>query len=35
MIDCFDGLVVNWSVGTRPDVELVNTMLDAYRDYRG
>lgn len=29
MIDCFDGLVVNWSIGTRPDAELVNTMLDA------
>lgn len=29
MIDCFDGLVVSWSVGTRPDAELVNTMLDA------
>ena len=29
MIDCFDGLVVSWSTGTRPDAELVNTMLDA------
>ena len=29
MIDCFDGRVVSWSVGTRPDAELVNTMLDA------
>lgn len=29
MIDCFDGLVVSWSLGTRPDAELVNTMLDA------
>jgi len=29
LIDCFDGLVVSWSIGTRPDVELVNTMLDA------
>ena len=28
MIDCFDGLVVSWSIGTRPDAELVNTMLD-------
>jgi transposase InsO family protein len=28
-IDCFDGLVVSWSIGTRPDAELVNTMLDA------
>ena len=29
MIDCFDGLVVSCSIGTRPDAELVNTMLDA------
>jgi len=29
MIDCFDGLVVSWSISTRPDAELVNTMLDA------
>ena len=29
IIDCFDGLVVSWSIGTRPDAELVNTMLDA------
>lgn len=29
LIDCFDGLVVSWSIGTRPDAELVNTMLDA------
>jgi transposase InsO family protein len=28
MIDCFDGMVVSWSLGTRPDAELVNTMLD-------
>lgn len=28
MIDCFDGLVVSWSLGTSPDAELVNTMLD-------
>lgn len=28
VIDCFDGLVVSWSVGTRPDADLVNTMLD-------
>ena len=28
MIDCFDGLVVSWSIGTRPDADLVNTMLD-------
>ena len=29
MIDCFDGMVVSWSIGTRQDAELVNTMLDA------
>jgi transposase InsO family protein len=29
MIDCFDGMVVSWSIGTRADADLVNTMLDA------
>ena len=29
MIDCFDGLVVSWTIGTRPDSGLVNTMSDA------
>ena len=29
MIDCFDGMVVSWSISTRPDADLVNTMLDA------
>ncbi|OYR08589.1 integrase core domain protein [Brucella grignonensis] len=29
IIDCFDGLVISWSIGTRPDAELVNSMLDA------
>lgn len=29
MIDCFDGLVVSWTLGTRPDSDLVDTMLDA------
>ena len=28
MIDCFDGLVVSWTIGIRPDAQLVNTMLD-------
>ncbi len=32
MIDCFDGLVVSWTLGTRPDSELVNTLLDAAID---
>jgi len=29
MIDCFDGMVVSWTIGTSPDADLVNTMLDA------
>ena len=29
IIDCFDDLVVSWTIGMRPDAELVNTMLDA------
>ena len=29
IIDCFDGLVVSWSIGKRPTAELVNCMLDA------
>ena len=29
IIDCFDGLVISWTIGTHPDAELVNTMLDA------
>lgn len=32
MIDCFDGMVVSWSISTRPDADLVNTMLDAAID---
>lgn len=28
IIDCFDGLVVSWTIGTSPNAELVNTMLD-------
>ncbi|MTI95514.1 MAG: IS3 family transposase [Firmicutes bacterium] len=28
IIDCFDGLVVSWTIGTSPDAELVNTMLE-------
>ena len=34
MIDCFDGMVVSWSIGTRPDAELVNTMLVSVRPSR-
>jgi len=29
MIDCFDGMVVSWSIGASPNANLVNTMLDA------
>lgn len=29
MIDCFDGMVVSWSINTRPNAELVNTISDA------
>jgi putative transposase len=32
MIDCFDGMVVSWSISTRPDADLVNTMLDSAID---
>ena len=32
MIDCFDGMVVSWSIGTSPNGEFVNTMLDAAID---
>jgi transposase InsO family protein len=28
IVDCFDGLAVSWTLGTNPDSELVNTMLD-------
>jgi transposase InsO family protein/transposase-like protein len=28
MLDCFDGALVSWTIGTSPDAELVNTMLD-------
>lgn len=29
IIDCFDGLVLSWTIAARPDADLVNTMLDA------
>ena len=29
VIDCFDGMPVSWKIGTFPDAQLVNTMLDA------
>lgn len=28
IIDCFDGMVVKWNVGTTPDSILVNKMLE-------
>ncbi len=28
IVDCFDGMIVSWTISTRPDAELVNTMLD-------
>ena len=28
MVDCFDGMVVSWTIGTSPDAQLVNGMLD-------
>lgn len=31
VIDCFDGMVISWSIGTQPDAGLVNTMLDEIR----
>lgn len=27
IIDCFDGMVVSWTIGTSPNADLVNTML--------
>ena len=28
VIDCFDGMVVKWNIGTTPDSILVNKMLE-------
>lgn len=28
IIDCFDGMVVSWTIGKSPNAELVNSMLD-------
>ena len=28
VIDCFDGMPITWTVGTSPNADLVNTMLD-------
>lgn len=32
VVDCFDGKVVSWSVGTRPDAMLANSMLEGAID---
>lgn len=29
VVECFDGKVVSWSLSTRPDAELANTMLES------
>lgn len=29
LVDCYDGAIISWTIGTKPDAELVNTMLDA------
>lgn len=28
IVDCFDGMAVSWTIGTSPDAELTNSMLD-------
>ena len=28
IVDCFDGMIPAWTIGTSPDAELVNTMLE-------
>ena len=28
ILDCFDGLIVSWAIGTSPNAELINIMLD-------
>jgi putative transposase len=28
IVDCFDGMLPSWSIGTNPDADLVNSMLD-------
>ena len=30
IIDCFDGMVSAWKISTKPNAELVNSMLDEY-----
>jgi transposase InsO family protein len=28
IVDCFDGMALSWTIGTSPNAELANTMLD-------
>ncbi len=28
LVDCYDRAIISWTIGTKPDSELVNTMLD-------
>lgn len=28
LVDCYDGAIISWTIGTKPDAELVNNMLD-------
>ncbi len=28
IVDCYDGDIISWTIGTKPDAALVNTMLD-------
>lgn len=32
LVDCYDGAIISWTIGTKPDTELVNTMLDTGLD---
>ena len=32
VIDCYDGLIVTWTIGTSPNAELVNTMFSVWGD---
>lgn len=29
IVDCFDGMLVTWTIGTSPNANLVNSMLDS------
>lgn len=32
VIDCYDGMIVSWTLSTQPDAKMVNTMLDLATD---